>query len=254
MTTFIIKTKSIVSKIGILFFWILLWKVISFLVGEELLVPSPYNVLIRLFYLIGENEFWKILFYSISRVSIGILISIIVGVSLGILSGIKRYIYDFFKPIMVIIKSTPVVSFIVLALIWLKSDILPIFICFLVCFPIIWTNTVEGIRNIDKGLLDMAKVYNLKKTTVIKKIYIPSIRSNIMVGIITSIGLGWKSSIAAEVLGSPKYGIGSNLHTSKVFLDTETLLAWTIIVICLSYLFEILIEFLFKIKDRKKYD
>lgn len=252
--TFITKTKVYIFKIGIFVFWISLWQCIYFLIGEEVLVPSPYSVLKRLFHLVREDEFWKIVLYSVVRVIIGLLISVVLGVALGLLAGTKRYIYNFFRPMVTIIKSTPVVSFIVLALIWIKSDILPIFICFLVCFPIIWVNTVEGVRNIDEKLLDMTRVYKLKRITVFSKIYIPSIRPYFMAGLVTSIGLGWKSSIAAEVLGSPKYGIGSSLHTSKIFLDTKTLLAWTIVVIFLSYLFEILIEFLFRIKDEKKYD
>ncbi|KXZ40436.1 Binding-protein-dependent transport system inner membrane component [Alkalithermobacter thermoalcaliphilus JW-YL-7 = DSM 7308] len=72
------------------------------------------------------------------------------------------------------------------------------------CFPIIWTNVVTGVKNVDKKLLQMAKVYKVKNTVILKRIYLPSITPYVSAAFITSLGLGWKVSVAAEVLSHPK--------------------------------------------------
>jgi NitT/TauT family transport system permease protein len=108
------------------------------------------------------------------------------------------------------------------------------------CFPVIWTNIVAGINNTDKKLLEMARAYGVKKTLVIRRIYIPSIMPYFSAACVTCFGLGWKVSVAAEVLSHPKYSIGSNLYSAKVYLDSSELFAWTLVVIILSIIFEML--------------
>lgn len=184
------------------------------------------------------SVFWKSVAYSIYRVMAGLILSILLGVGIGIVSSMNDYVYDLINPLMTAIKSTPVLSFIIIALIWFSSSNVPIFICFLMCFPVIWLNVVTGIRNVDEKLLEMAKVYRVRKSTVLRKIYLPSIMPYFSAASITCLGLGWKVSVAAEVLSHPKNAIGSHLYSAKVYLDSSDLFAWTVVVILLSLLFE----------------
>lgn len=184
------------------------------------------------------SVFWKSVAYSIYRVMAGLILSILLGVGIGIISSMNDYVYDLINPLMTAIKSTPVLSFIIIALIWFSSSNVPIFICFLMCFPVIWLNVVTGIRNVDEKLLEMAKVYRVRKSTVLRKIYLPSIMPYFSAASITCLGLGWKVSVAAEVLSHPKNAIGSHLYSAKVYLDSSDLFAWTVVVILLSLLFE----------------
>jgi NitT/TauT family transport system permease protein len=139
-------------------------------------------------------------------------------------------------------------SFIVIALVWFKSGTVPIFINLLVCFPIIYTNILEGINSIDKKILDMTKLYKVKKIYIIKDIYIPATKNYIISGIIMSLGLGFKVTIASEILSVPRYSIGLNLLESKTMLETSELFAWTLIIVFLSLFFENLFKFYLKHK------
>lgn len=232
------KIGKIASKLAIGIFWILIWQISYMIVGRELYLPSPFNVMKRVYELIFEISFWRAVYYTIYRVFAGIIISVILGLILGIASGLNKQIYDFVQPMMVAIKSTPVMSFIIIALIWFSSSTAPIFICFLMCFPIIWTNTVQGIRSVDNRLLEMARIYKVRTKRVLKDIYIPSIRPYFISSFISALGLGWKVTVAAEVLSSPRNSIGTNLFQSKAYLDSVSLFAWTVVVIVLSFLFE----------------
>jgi NitT/TauT family transport system permease protein len=106
------------------------------------------------------------------------------------------------------------------------------------CFPVIFTNIATGIKNTDKKILEMCKVYKLTKLEIIKSVFFYSVLPYIYSAIISSIGIAWKASSAAEVLSMPKYSIGKYLFYAKANLEPTELFSWTIIIISLSYILE----------------
>ncbi len=239
----ILKNKKI-TRITILIFWLAIWEIASLLIGREVYLPSPLNTIKALLALSIRSKFWYSIAMTFVRVVAGFVISCIAGVILGIICGLNRFLYDLLNPLVIAIKSTPVMSVIIIALIWFQSGKVPIFVCFLMCFPIIWTNAVEGIRQVSKELLQMAKVYRVNRSLIIRRIYIPSIGPYLIAGITTALGLGWKVTVAAEVLSNPKFSIGGNLYGAKVYLESAELFAWTSVVIILSFTFEYLFKYI----------
>lgn len=246
------NSNKLIYKLIIFIFWIAIWQLIYNIIGRDIYVPSPFNVFFRLKELIFVLSFWKTVVFSIYRVVLGLILSLLMGLIFGILASVNKFIYDLINPLMIAIKSTPVMSFIIIALIWFSSSNVPIFICFLMCFPVIWTNVIMGFENVDKKLIEMAKVYQVKRLTVFRKIYLPSIIPYFSAACITSLGIGWKVSVAAEVLSHPRNSIGSQLYSAKVYLDSTELFAWTLVVIFLSFIFELLFERLIRRATMKK--
>lgn len=146
-----------------------IWQAVHLIIGRDIYVPSPLSVFIRLSELVFLKSFWLSVLYSIYRVVAGILLSIVIGAITAVFSAISAFVLNLIHPLMTAIKSTPVLSFIIIALIWFSSGNVPVFICFLMCYPVIWTNLVTGIKGVDKKLLEMSKVYKVKKTVVFKK-------------------------------------------------------------------------------------
>lgn len=233
----ILKNKGI-FKILVIIFWIGMWGIASLAINREIYLPSPISVAKALFGLSLESKFWYSIAMTFIRVIAGFAISCILGVILGIICGLNEYLYGLFNPLVIAIKSTPVMSIIIIALIWFQSGKVPIFVCFLMCFPVIWTNVVEGIWQVDRGLLEMARVYRINRGLILRRIYIPSLIPYLAAGITTALGLGWKVTVAAEVLSSPRYSIGGHLYNAKVYLESSELFAWTLAVIILSFAFE----------------
>lgn len=132
---------------------------------------------------------------------------------------------------------------------WFKDTNVPIFVAFLMCFPIIWTSTVSGIKSTDIKLLQMCKIYNIKKIRIIKSVYFYSALPYIKAAMISALGIGWKVTSAAEVLSLPKYSIGGFLYDSKVYLEIPDLFAWTVIIILLSNIFEMILKYLLKSRN-----
>jgi NitT/TauT family transport system permease protein len=243
-------SKKIFKKVSMLMFWIMIWELGSLFIHNVILLPSPVEVMQMLSKLVFRQYFWLCVFSSIARVIIGLVISIGLGIVIGIIAGLNKYVEEILTPFLVTIKSTPIMSIIILALVWFKSTNVAIFTAILICFPVIYTNVLQGIKAVDVQLLQMAELYKVKRKYIIRDIYIPSIKHYIISGVLMCLGLAWKVSVTSEVLATPKYSIGLNLLNSKAMLETSELFAWTVVVVLLSFGFESLFKYYVKKTDR----
>ncbi len=236
-----IKNSKIQNFIFMLF-WLLIWELAAKIISIPVILPSVEQTIQALITMGKQLSFYQNVGLTLFRVFAGVGLSIVLGILLGMLSGLYAPVYRFLNPVMSVIKSTPVVSFIILALVWMKTDSIPIFVCFLMCVPIIWTNVTQGIIDTDKKLLQMCSIYKVKYIRVIKDVYIPSVRGYIFSSIAASIGIGWKATVAAEVLARPEISMGGGMYNAKIYLQTENLFALTLAVIILSFIFEYIIK------------
>ena len=228
-------------------FWTGVWILAAELVGSELLLPSPAQVLRRFLALAGTTAFWLTVGTSILRVLSGILCAAVLGVLLAILTENSVICKTLLSPLMVLVKSTPVASFIILALIWLGRGVLPAFISALMVLPIVWINVSSGIAAQDPLLLEMARVYGFSRGRILKRITLPTVLPFFRSALSSALGLGWKAGIAAEVLTVPQPSVGKMIFESKLYLETTDLFAWTLAVILLSLFIE---RFLLKLVQR----
>ncbi|NLL72622.1 MAG: ABC transporter permease subunit, partial [Clostridiales bacterium] len=164
------------------------------------------------------------------------------------LSYKSKLIYELISPLMKIIKSTPVASFIILALVWISSVNLSILISLLMVLPVSYSNILYGLESTDIKLLEMAQVFGLSRWKCIKAIYIPAVLPFLISAMSVGLGFSFKSGIAAEVIGRPSNSIGLNLYEAKLYLMIKELFAWTLVIIMLSILFEKIVMWIFKQK------
>jgi len=232
------RISAVFKFIGVTLFWLLIWALVSFRINNAFLFPSPLSVLRALAKLGATAEFWISTGLSLLRVVGGIIISLGIGTLLAVLTERSHILRALLSPIIGIIKSTPVASFIILALLWLDRNILPLFITSLIVIPIVWSNVSEGIRSVNKELVDVTKIYNFSFKEKLSRLYLPSVAPFFMAACRSSLGMAWKAGISAEVLSTPKNAIGTELYFSKVYLETPELFAWTLVIIILSIIIE----------------
>ena len=223
---------------------IAVWQISSMMLGEELLLPSPVTVAKRLYELAGKADFLKTVFFTFSRITLGFFIGFAAGTLLGFVSGRLPAVEHILWPYFSLIKSVPVASFIVLCLIWLSSENISVFISFLMVLPIIYTNTLNGIRNADRKLLEAADVFRVRAWRRFALVYLPALRPYLISGCAVAMGLSWKAGIAAEIIGIPDGSIGEKFYSAKIYFTTGDLFAWTAVVVVASVLFEKLFLFL----------
>lgn len=225
-------------RLGAVAIWLLLWQLASMAIGLPLLLPSPLAVLLRLGQLCTGADFWLTVASSLLRILLGFLLGVLFGTALAGLCWRFRLIDALARPLLGVLKSTPVASFIILALVWVKTTWLATVISFIMVLPLIYANVREGIDSADRQLLEMAQVFRLSRRKTFRYCYLPAILPFFLSAISSALGFAWKSGIAAEVLGRPARAIGSQIYDSKIYLETPDLFAWTLVVILLSVLLE----------------
>ncbi len=218
--------------------WLCVWQIVYWCVGKDVLVASPLSVLRRLSELIVSSDFWRKTFSSLLGIMKGYLLGVAAGCLLALLTSLSDWLYTFFRPMLTVIKSTPVVSFIILALVWMEKTQVPVFISFLMVLPIVWANLAAAVRETDPLLLEMADAYGFSRFCKLRRIYFPSVLPSFLTALTTAVGFAWKAGIAAEVISTPRDSIGAQLNNAKVYLETTDLFAWTVVVVLLSMLFE----------------
>jgi len=232
------EAKNLIKNIAVILLWLAVWQIAYIIIGRDVLFASPADTLKALIELCTSLVFYKTIAQSFLRIVVGFFIGSTIGIILGIATGFSKILYTVFKPIISVVRAAPVASFIILALAWMKSGEVPVFIAFLTVTPIIWSNLSEGIASVDIKLLEMAKIYEYPWILKLRKIYLPAVLPYIKSAAVTGVGFAWKSGVAAEVIGNPKFSVGSKLYEAKVYLETPQLFAWTGVIIILSVLFE----------------
>lgn len=238
--------KKTGKKIIFVFIWLGIWQILSAFAGLSVLLPSPVDTLIELKNLAVTGDFWLSVVYSILRITIGFILGTIAGVLTACAATFSTNVNEFLSPLVNIIKATPVASFIILAVVWLKTGNVPSFATALIVFPFIWSNVKTGISETDKNLLEMSVAFRVPKGHKLMKLYIPSVKPYFISAATTAMGLAWKAGIAAEVICNPKMSIGNGIYESKIYLETPSLFAWTAVVIILSIILEKIMLFLLK--------
>ncbi len=222
-------------------FWITVWQSASMLISKEMLLASPFAVIKALGFLTGKGVFWLSIFNSFLKILMGFLLAIILGISLAVLSYKMLILKEIISPLMKIIQATPVASFIILALLWVESKNLSILCSFLMVIPVIYVNVLQGIVGTDHKLKEMAYVFQITPFKKVRYIYLPAVMPYFVSASTVGLGLCWKAGIAAEVIGLPKFSIGEQLYEAKIYLMTDELFAWTIVIILISVISERLI-------------
>ena len=223
-----------VKKALIALIYLAVWEAASLLVGRELLLPAPLATVRRLIELLAKGESWAYAGLSLLRIMSGYLLGVIAGILLAVLTARSRFAESLLSPLRGVVKATPVTSFILLALLWLNSSLVPLFISFLMVLPMVWADTADAILHTDPRLVEMGRVFGLSRTKIVRKIYVPSVLPQFLAACTTSLGFAWKSGVAAEIIALPLRSIGYQLYEAKLRIETLDLFAWTLLVILMS--------------------
>lgn len=230
--------KRILDISAAVIFWVVVWQLISMAVGSKVILPGPLGVIKCLGNMVVTADFWRTVGGSFVSIVSGFIIAVLTGVVLAVLSFVFRPAKLLISPMMKLVKAVPVASFIILILLWVNSKKLPTVISFLMVLPVIYINVLSGIESTDVKLLEMARVFKMSRHKIRKYIYLPAVKPYFISACSMGLGFCWKSGIAAEVIGLTSGSIGDRLYQAKLYLMTDELFAWTMVIVILSVGFE----------------
>ncbi|MFW5976552.1 MAG: ABC transporter permease [Bacillota bacterium] len=219
----------------------LVWTILSRLY-IPLILPSPGETFTALNDLYRSGELLRNLLITVRRTLIGFSLAVFTGIFMALILNKSLVLKLIFRPIITVIQITPPVIWLALAVIWfgIADNFTPVFLIFIVTFPIIFINIYEGLQNLDNKLIEMAEVYGMTRKQIYIQIFFPGLVPYLVSSVSVGLAFAWKSSIFAEFLGSNS-GIGYALSTANSNLNTPKLFAWTLILIVLMLLVEYLI-------------
>ena len=225
-------------KIWAVALWLVVWQLLAMVVDQEILLVSPVSMLARWFELISQADFWARVAFSSLRIFEGLILGVALGSVLGVIAARFQWFKDLMTPLISVIRAIPVASFIILALAWVSEKSLSAFISFMICFPVFYTNVLNGAKSVSPHLVEMGRVFRLSPVKRFRTIFVPTVFPYLKTAFNVSVGLAWKSGTAAELITVPNGSIGELLHQAKIFLETADNLAWAFTIILLSLLFE----------------
>lgn len=232
------QNKDRLGKALAVIFALLVWQTAAVSVDQSILLVSPIDVALRLTTIWQVEGFASSIWFSFYHIAGGFLLALVSGILLAALSGRFKWVETALWPFMITVKTVPVASFVVICLIWLSAQNLSVFISFLIVLPVVYGNVLQGIKSEDGKMLEVAEVFRMPVLRRILYIHMPQLKPFILSACATALGMSWKAGIAAEIIGTPDGSIGKQLYYAKIYLDTDDLLCWTVIIVIVSVAFE----------------
>lgn len=215
--------------------WIVVWQLAAVSLGHGgLFLATPIQTLQALAQLVPTAGFWQRIVFSALRILTGFLLAVVGGLVLGALGARWRWVRIFIEPAMQLIRAMPVASFVILALLWVRSANLSVVVSFTHVLPVVYAGVLAGIADTDTKLLEMARVYRLPLSARLRYIWLPGIFPSFCESCIAAMGMCWKSGVSAEVIGLPDHSVGDALYRAKITLSTPDVFAWTLVIVLLS--------------------
>ncbi len=217
---------------------VLMWGFAAYAVHAPFILPGPIAVLGDFLDLIQDSGFHREIVATIARGLAAFCLSLGLALVLGCVSGVSDAGAAALRPWLAVIKSTPVVSVILIALLWFGSSVVPVFVSVLMTLPVMTEALAKGIRETDRKLLEMARLYRFRKRDILLRIQLRSAVPFLLAGAGSALGLTWKVVVAGEILGLPKTGLGTAIQTARVQLESLRVFSLTIMAILLCVISE----------------
>lgn len=230
--------QSLLASVLIIVF---MWWGLALKIDTPYILPKPEVVLTKLFEILMSQSFYQVMLGTITHVFQGFIIALTLGILTGLAAGKFKLIDTFVYPWVLVLRTTPVMSFILYLLLFVPTNWVSVWVSVFIVYPMIHVSVLEGYRQVDPKLIEMANLHGVPIETQLKKVYLPSILPFLMSAAVTGMGVNIKAVITAEAMSLPEFSIGTALFNARNYLETETILAWTLIIIAMAVVMDLLL-------------
>ena len=223
-------------------FWLVLWEVLALIVGNTLLLPGPMDTVRALAALLVDGTFYMDALATIGRCLAAMVLALIAGTLLSICAYKWHWVRDILSLPVSLFKTIPIMAVAIYMILLMSAGSVPVLVCWIMCFPIVYTNLLAGLDSMDVKLLEMAKIYKIEGSKLVRWVYMPSLYPHFRSAMSLVAGMSWKAIVTAEVLSIPQLSLGYELMNAKYYLTTDRLFAYVVVLILISVVFERLIK------------
>ena len=219
-----------------------IWILISSLQANNFIFPTIGEIFKSLFNSLCEASFWSSFLYTIIRIFIVLIASLFLSVILSFIYVWKKPFFTYFKPLLFLMKATPLAIISVYLWISLGAEYAPYLITFLMIFPVSIEGFITAIDQMSSKYENMIKLENRSIFTKYFRLYLPMILPFIVMTILQTFGMGLKVMIMGEYICQTPTSLGRIIYDYKSSLSFSSLLGMMIIIILLVSLIELIIK------------
>ncbi len=239
------KQIRVISSAFVLF---LIWWLLAAMMDNDFIIPYPLAVIRLMFEQLTMPSFYENLLYTLFRSWLGLCFAFVMAGGCAFLAYHFKLFHDIFYPLLLLMRSVPNISFIIIILLWFGSDSSAAIVSFLIIFPTIYANIFSGLEHIDENLKKVMQLYPKKIGYKIRKVYLPLLSSSIQASLSNGMSLAFKVGVMAEILGQVQIGIGRQMNLCRLNSDMTGVFAWTGWIILILLFMDIFLYVLWKKK------
>lgn len=232
------KRKNAVFRI---LFWAVLfglWSLLSLLMNNSILCPTPWDVAKQMAAQLGRPDFFAVLAATASRALIGLLISFGAGVGMACAAHFLHVLKEMMNHLVSLMQAVPNVCYIILLLFWTDRNNVVLIVIFCLLFPVVYRNFLETLDQIRSRWQDVFAVYPQPWWIILSRASFPAMEPVFSSTLISGSSMAFKAAVMAEVLVSSNIGIGRSMQTARVNVEVAQVMAWMIWLLLLVFLLE----------------
>ena len=201
--------------------------------GDALLFPGGDEILRTFFRLMGEGKTYALIWTTMQHLIASMAVSTVIGIALGMLMGMVPFIRRMMQPLMIFLRSLPMVILIVIMMVIADYDHVPVLASSIVLIPMIAEAACEGCVRIDKELIDVYRMNANFNGRVLFRVYLPLMAGYLRQAWVNAVGMGVKLAVSTEYLVQTKNSLGKAVHTSGYFNEYQDIYAYALVMILL---------------------
>ena len=245
------RTESLFFCLGILAAG-MFFQAGGLLKGNRVVFPPVSEILQALIRLLEEGTTWTKIITTLVHVAEALAVSAAAGILIGLAEGLSRSVYAFFRPVMILIRSMPMIVTVILIMSALSYKSVPVTAASLILIPAFSEAVYEGCRSLDPELMDVYRLNGGFGPFVARKVYLPLISGYLRQAFVQSAGTGLKICVSAEYLVQTKNSLGKAVYSSGYFSEYAEIYAYALIMVFLVLALTEIPPFLLRTIKRKK--
>jgi len=204
--------------------------------GDDLVFPPVDEILRALGRILTTGSTYRLIWTTLRHLLLTMAVSTVIGVALGLLQGMSRFLRNLFTPLMIFLRSLPMIVLIVIVMVVVKYRYVPVIASTMIVVPIISEATCEGCLRIDRELIDVYRMNSGFNLRILWSVYLPLMAGYLRQAYINAVGMGVKLAVTTEYLVQTKESLGKAVHSSIYFSDYQDVYAYALVMILLVLL------------------
>ena len=199
--------------------------------NDRLVFPNVVEILRAFFRLITEARTYTLIWTTLRHLLIALAVSTFIGIPLGIAEGFSDFVRAMLKPLMVMMRSIPMIVLVIIIMVLTKYERVPVIGTSLMLIPLISEAANEGCRRIEPELIDVYRMYSSFNTRVLFSVYLPLIGGYLKQAYVNAVGMGVKLVVTTEYLVQTRNSLGKAIYSSVYFNEYEDIYAYALVII-----------------------